>query len=242
MKKFVNWKILAGTVMVLLSVLFYVVHYLIFRDAHHIFLYLVGDIAFVFIEVLMVTLIIHQLLNEWEKKSHLKKLNMVIEVFFSEYGKHFLTAVAGHDRNLETIRKYMTDPSGRCVLDFKAADRAVRSYRSDIDIDNIDLEGLACFLKEKRSFLVSLLQNPNLLEHQLFTEMLMALFHISEELVSRERSNLSSGDRDHVKTDIERAYYSMMRQWLSYMEHTFEHFPYFFVFAMETNPFNGPVS
>ena len=83
-------RIVFGVLLILLSVFFYAIHYVIFRDAHHIFLYLIGDIAFVFIEVLMVTLIIHHLLNEWEKKSHLKKLNMVIEVFFSEFGKHLL--------------------------------------------------------------------------------------------------------------------------------------------------------
>jgi len=88
-KKF-NLKIIAGIAMIFLSIVFYFIHFLIFRDAHHIFIYLLGDIAFVFIEVLMVTLIIHHLLNEWEKRSHLKKLNMVIETFFSEFGKHLL--------------------------------------------------------------------------------------------------------------------------------------------------------
>jgi len=34
---------------------------MIFTDAHHIFIYLVGDIAFVFIKVLLVTMIIHQM-------------------------------------------------------------------------------------------------------------------------------------------------------------------------------------
>lgn len=58
---------------------------LFFRDPHHIFLYLIGDIAFVFIEVLLVTLIIHQLLSRREKQAMLKKLNMVIGAFFSEW-------------------------------------------------------------------------------------------------------------------------------------------------------------
>ena len=86
MKRILNWRLMLGVLLLLLSVAFYVLHYLIFHDSHHIFLYLVGDVAFVFIEVLMVTLIIHHLLNEWEKKSRMKKLNMVIETFFSEFG------------------------------------------------------------------------------------------------------------------------------------------------------------
>lgn len=87
MNRKINWKLIAAIAMVVLSATVYFIHFLIFRDAHHIFIYLIRDIAFVFIEVLMVKIIIHHLDNEWEKKGHLKKLNMVIKVFFSEFGK-----------------------------------------------------------------------------------------------------------------------------------------------------------
>ncbi|MBW1689743.1 MAG: hypothetical protein JRI71_04650 [Deltaproteobacteria bacterium] len=57
----VSWQVILGFSLVLLSAVFYVLHFMIFTDAHHIFIYLVGDIAFVFIEVLLVTMIIHQM-------------------------------------------------------------------------------------------------------------------------------------------------------------------------------------
>ncbi len=47
-KKVLNWQILAGLALIILSVAVYFVHYLIFKDLHHIFIYLIGDIAFVF--------------------------------------------------------------------------------------------------------------------------------------------------------------------------------------------------
>jgi len=47
---------------------------------------MLGDVAFVPIEVLLVTLIIHRLLSEREKRTRLEKLNMVIGAFFSEMG------------------------------------------------------------------------------------------------------------------------------------------------------------
>jgi hypothetical protein len=77
MKRF-HWQIIFGLSLIALSTLFYVLHYSIFRDSHHIFLYLIGDIAFLPIQVLLVTLIIDRLLNERERSSLLKKLNMVI--------------------------------------------------------------------------------------------------------------------------------------------------------------------
>ena len=76
--KLFNHYTLFGILLILLSVIFYVIHYVIFRDPHHIFIYLIGDIAFVFFEVLLVTLIIEKLLRERERQNRLEKLNMVI--------------------------------------------------------------------------------------------------------------------------------------------------------------------
>lgn len=238
----INWKIFAGIMMVLLSIVFYVLHYLIFHDAHHIFLYLIGDIAFVFIEVLMVTLIIHHLLNEWEKRSHLRKLNMVIETFFSEFGKHLLVYLSNYDKNLDTVKNAITDQNKCCELDFKAAFKALKTYKADIDIQRMDLKKLSEFLTQRRSFLINLLQNPNLLEHETFTNTLMSIFHIAEELAARDLTALSEDDKKHTKVDIERAYNNLTQQWLNYMRYTQEHFPYFFLFAMQTNPFDEKAS
>ncbi|HUU18985.1 MAG TPA: hypothetical protein VMW72_17675 [Sedimentisphaerales bacterium] len=102
-----NQRLIFGLLLVLLSVLFYAFHYVIFRDAHHIFIYLVGDIAFVFIEVLLVTLIIHQVLSEREKRSMLKKLNMVIGAFFSEVGTPLLRRFREFDSDSEKISKHL---------------------------------------------------------------------------------------------------------------------------------------
>ena len=92
MKRVFSWQILLGLSLIALSSLGYFIHYFIFRDTHHIFIYLIGDIAFVFLEVLLVTLILHQLLRYREKKAMLNKLNMVIGAFFSEVGGELYTA------------------------------------------------------------------------------------------------------------------------------------------------------
>ncbi|MBN1555343.1 MAG: hypothetical protein JXA11_11400 [Phycisphaerae bacterium] len=236
--KLLNWKVVLGAVLLLLSAACYLLHYLLFHDAHHIYIYLVGDIAFVFVEVLLVTMVIHHLLNEWEKKSKLKKLNMVIETFFSEFGKPLLAYLSKADRDLETIRPAVVMNCDG-TPDFKWAVRTVGRYDGNIDVDKVHLHSLGNFLHAKRGFLVNLLQNPNLLEHETFSESLMALFHITEELNTRDLDHLSEEDRQHTKRDLERAYGLLIRQWVSYMKYTHAHFPYFFLFAMNTNPFDA---
>jgi len=82
-KKTSSWRAWISLALIAASAVTYCIHYLIFRDAHHIFLYLIGDIAFLFINVLMVTLVIERLLYQREKNVLMKKLNMVIGTFYS---------------------------------------------------------------------------------------------------------------------------------------------------------------
>ena len=104
MKK-LNWPGVLGISLVVLSIIFYSIHYLIFRDANHIFIYMLGDIAFVPIEVLLVTLIIHRVLSEREKRAMLKKLNMVIGAFFSEVGLKLISTFANFDHKADGVKK-----------------------------------------------------------------------------------------------------------------------------------------
>ena len=100
----ISWQIWLGIGLVLLSALLYGFHYLVFHDTHHIFIYMVGDIAFVPIEVLMVTLIIHKVLDVRERSERLDKLNMVIGAFFDEVGTKLLAYFSDFDPELDSIR------------------------------------------------------------------------------------------------------------------------------------------
>ena len=100
-------RIFFGLLLILLSAFFYCLHFAVFGDPHHIFIYLLGDISFVFIEVLLVTLIIHQLLSEREKRSMLKKLNMVIGAFFSEVGTDLLKYFWSFDTEPESFGRHL---------------------------------------------------------------------------------------------------------------------------------------
>ena len=123
--------------MLVLSVIFYVAHFLIFRDSHHIFMFLLSDIAFVFIEVFLVTIIIHQVLHEWEKQSHLKKINMVIEIFFSEIGRRLLIYLSNYDENIDKIHDFLIVKNQGENINFKRALKEVKNYKAHININKI---------------------------------------------------------------------------------------------------------
>lgn len=233
------WQIWLGVGLILLSVAFYLIHYMIFRDAHHIFLYLVGDIAFVFVEVLLVTLIIHEVLNLREKRALMEKLNMVIGAFFSEAGTRLLGELAACDPDEEGIRKELMVKGSWTKAEFDAAAQAIRGHEFRIDLNLGDLADLRERLIPRREFLLRLLENPNLLEHESFTGLLMAVFHLMEELAARsDVRQLPDADRHHIAGDMKRIYGLLTAEWLDYMKYLHEHYPYLFSFAMRTNPFD----
>ena len=242
MKRF-NWQIFLGLLLVILSAFLYFVHYLIFRDSHHILIYMLGDMAFVPVEVLLVTLIIHRLLSSREKRAMLEKLNMVIGAFFSEVGTELLDHFAGFDSGFEESREKLIIGRDWSEQDFSTITKAFRSYSCRINSQAGDLEALRSSLIEKRDFLLRLLENPNLLEHDSFTNLLWAVFHLTEELIYRaDVKHLPDTDYEHLNGDIKRAYSLLITEWLEYMKHLKNNYPYLFSLAIRTNPLDEDAS
>ncbi len=66
--------------------------------------------------------------------------------------------------------------------EFAAAMAAARDFNYQVRVTPAQLAEIDGFLSSKRTFLLRLLENPNLLEHERFTDLLWAVFHASEEL------------------------------------------------------------
>ncbi len=61
-----------------LSAIAYFIHYLIFRDIHHTFIRMIGDLALLLFEVRLVVVLIERLLARREMQPKLEKLDMVV--------------------------------------------------------------------------------------------------------------------------------------------------------------------
>jgi len=222
-----SWQFRLGIVLVVLSAVIYFIHYAIFRDAHHIFVFLVGHLAFLPIHVLLVTLILHRLLGAREKRQRLEKLNMVIGVFVSEVGTDLLARLSDADPALDDIRSDLIIDASWSDDDYRRADSRLRERSYEVEIGKIDLDALRASLASHRDFLLRLLENPNLLEHESFTELLRAVFHLAEELTSRSSfADLPPSDIKHLTGDVTRAYSHLVDEWLDYMKYLRDNYPY----------------
>jgi len=149
MKKLFDWQVLLGILLVVMSAIVYYIHFLIFRDAHHIFIYLIGDIAFVFLEVLFVTMILHRLLVYREKRAILKKLNMVIGTFFSEVGTDLLKKCAVFDPDAEQITRGLVVTKDWSDKEFTRVQKQLKEHVGKIDSKRGSLEEIKNFLVGK---------------------------------------------------------------------------------------------
>ena len=237
MRRYTTFFRLAG-IFVALSGLVYFIHYLIFRDTHHIFIYMVGDLAFLPLEVFLVVIVIERILARREKQAIRHKLNMVIGAFFSEVGTELLRRLLiCFTRNSE-IRQRLAVSQRWARNDFRQARTFVNALEDKPQCQDIDFTELRQFLVGKRQFLLGLLENPNLLEHESFTNLLWATFHLVEELEARPSvKDLPDTDLAHISGDIKRMYGHLAAEWVSYVEHLKVSYPFLFSLVARTHPF-----
>ncbi|MDR2855875.1 MAG: hypothetical protein LBV40_06990 [Methanomicrobiales archaeon] len=199
--------------------------------------YLFNALGFLFISVFMTTLFLNQLLTLRDKNERKEKMNIIRSTFFSEIGTPFLRAVSRTDPCQQQIFEIFT--SNKPWHEIYAECTALIDAKTVLDISCLDLDALMRYLHGKRDFLLRLLENPVFLEQSHFTELLRALFHLTDELDSRPSlCELPKSDITHLTGDIVRAYDQMRRLWLLHMDYLNQSHPYLFSLALRTNPFN----
>ncbi|PLX93989.1 MAG: hypothetical protein C0621_06370 [Desulfuromonas sp.] len=243
MRKICTSQAAFATMLLILSALVYSLHYILFRDSHHLFMFLVGDIAFVFIEVLLVSMILHRLLEMREKREKLKKLNMVIGSFFGETGTDLLRHLALFDAEIEKNRSLLQIGADWQSKEFTNLKRQIEKGFGSLHAGNNDLVLLHEFLATHRQHLLRIVENPNILEHDRFSDMLWAVFHLEDELGHRRNlCQLSEVDLSHLSGDLQRAYQLLVVEWLAYLQHLQTDYPYLFSLARRLNPFDPQAS
>ncbi len=220
-----------------ISLVLYGIDFSIFGNLREISASFLGNLAFLPIYIIVVTLLFERVLRERERQSVMRKLNMVIGVFFSEFGNRLLKELSAYVVGSEELKKQLRMTESWKKGDFDSALEYLRRSTQRISIDSDALPGLKKFMAGKRSFLLSLLENQNLLEHENFTDLLWAAFHLVEELEARDSfDRIPPSDKEHLNGDIKRVFGHIIREWILYMRHLKEDYPYLFSLAVRLNP------
>lgn len=235
----VKTNILLSMVLVILSAGLYVLQLNIFHASRDTAFYLLQDMAFLPLQVAIVTVVLGKLIDMWNKRDRLRKVNMAVAAFFSEAGTELLVKLSEFANNIDGLRPNLEIGMAWGGTEYARSRKAVKAYELEIAGRSADLEALKTLLVKKRDFMLRMLENPNLLEHDTFTDMLLAVFHMTEELIAREDLTVIPGpDCAHLVGDITRALRTLLIQWISHMEHLASEYPYLYSLEVRRNPFS----
>jgi hypothetical protein len=242
MKPF-NWKFLLVFLLLALSAFFYVLQIELFHKPGDTAFYLFQDLAFVPIQVLLVTLIINRLLVVREKKATLNKLNMIVGVFFSEIGTQLMAYFYRLEPRAREIEQSLWVREDWSKTQLVKAGRLFKKYPYQVEFPAGLLEEMRMFLLGKREMMLRLLENPNLREHDTFTDLMLSVFHLHDELAARDQvSDLPEKDLAHLAGDIKRSMQWVVSEWLFYLRHLKENYPYLYSLELRKNPFDPQAS
>jgi hypothetical protein len=224
--------------LIALSALIYCLQLLIFRTPASTAFYLLQDFAFLPVQVVIVTVIIGRAISVREMRERLSRINMMISAFFSELGSDLMKRMAAYAVAGEGPRLQLCVSQAWTEKDFASAQRLVKSCDFKADCTPKDLCELKELLLAKRMYIYIMLANPTLLEHEVFTDMLLAVFHLADELSLREDfARLPPSDISHLNLDVSRAFGAAALNWLIYMRHIKADYPYLFSIELRRNPF-----
>lgn len=235
-----RWQLELAALLVLLTVALYAIRWFMFPGSsmhNEMLRFLVGDIGFLFLQVLLVTVFIDRVFQQREHEEMRQKLNMVVGAFFSEAGTELLGKIAVSDRNLGSVRDDLVPTGTWKPSDYAAAKKAFREHDVRVDLGACDLMELNAILSREKTYLLGLLANQSLLEHEQFTDLLWAITHLAEELAVRDDLGaLAPADAAHIAGDVKRAYLLLGSEWIDYLSHLQAVYPYLFSLAVRTNP------
>lgn len=230
--------ILLSLLLIVLSIVLYILQLTVFQSLRDTAFYFLQDLAFLPLQVAIVTIVLGKLIDTWNRRERLKKINMAISAFFSEAGTEIMLQLTRLAGNIDSLRPTLSVGSRWSGAEFAKAMKVLKNTDLDIECGTGDFEALKMLLLDKRNFMLRMLENPNLLEHDTFTDMLLAIFHMTEEMIARQDFTcLPVTDTAHLIGDIKRAAKTLFIQWLNHMEHLHSDYPYLYSLEVRRNPF-----
>ena len=218
MKNPFNHKLTMKQIVILLictSAVLYVLHYLIFRDLHHIGIFFLHDLAGMPLEVILVTLFFDRIIEKTHEEENQSKLSIIETLFFNESGGNMLRYLSAFDANFPQLTEIL-----RVSMDWKSADYQnakvrLKGYSFHLDVDKVDFFGLHYHLDERHAYYRNILENPALTQSSEFTELVMKIYLMWEELDCRtDLYNLDLQEKHYLGELLTEIYEELVVYWL----------------------------
>src|SRR5471030_1406956 len=228
MKNFKHY-LFVSFILIFLLLIMFLIHYLIFGELENTEYYSFMNLCFIPINILAVTLVFESLVERRSRLERLSKLNMLVGLFFSDIGFILLKLIVAVDEKVQYLELDFTD--------LKTSGNKLKVHDHVVDFGKINYPELKRLVIESRDPLSNLMSNESLLEHETFADMLMSFMHLRDEIIFIPHKELTQADCDHLKGDLIRVYKALTLQWIGYLSHLKQFYPYQYNGAIKFNPF-----
>ena len=224
-----------------LSIVLLIIHHWIFHEnGYWASFLLLHEIALMPLEFVVVTLGLEQILELTNKRENQAKISMIESVFFSESGSDMLRYLfsCDADKDIEEIRSIMDVQRDWSAKQIRQARAAVKNITYEVDSSKIDFFGLHYHLSTRHSYFLKVIENPALSGHERFTELLLHIYHLWEELECRtDLYNLPPDDREYLCKAVNAVYKELAIEWMQNATDLLLHQPERLHHVIRTNPF-----
>ncbi|CEP79569.1 hypothetical protein QJR30_03560 [Paraclostridium sordellii] len=228
MKK-IRYYFVISFILIALSAIMFLIHYLVFGQALNTAYYSLMNLCFIPINSLVVTIILEKLIDYRAKKDRIEKINMLVGIFFTEVGGKLMHLIIDSDKD---AKNYITN-----FEDLNNIKKCLNEYDYKVDMNNIDLCSIKNILLENNNLFVTLISNENVFQHQIFTDLLMSVVHLRDEIIFMEKDDNLELNINHLENDVIRVYKNISIQWISYLEYLNKSYPFLYNNAIRVNPF-----
>ncbi|QYE98653.1 hypothetical protein [Paraclostridium sordellii] len=228
MKK-IRYYFVISFILIALSAVMFLIHYLVFGQALNTAYYSLMNLCFIPINSLVVTIILEKLIDYRAKKDRIEKINMLVGIFFTEVGGKLMHLIIDSDKD---AKNYITN-----FEDLNNIKKCLNEYDYKVDMNNIDLSSIKNILLENNNLFVTLISNENVFQHQIFTDLLMSVVHLRDEIIFMEKDDNLELNINHLENDVIRVYKNISIQWISYLEYLNKSYPFLYNNAIRVNPF-----
>lgn len=226
--------------LVAMTVIFYVLYYLVFHNFKEIYSNMIQMVVQAPFDMLVTGCLFNYILNRKEEKEEEKKLNMLIDIFYSEIGNDILDIMVKSDGCIDEVREFTLIKRDWEEEEFEILFEKLDNFKYCADVDKVDLEKLKLKLEEATPLILDLLTNPSIQKNDEFNEIILSIFHLKSELDDRyDEINMEEYEKEHIKKDMDNMYRLVAKKWVVYMYHLKEFCPPLFVKALIKSPFDN---
>ena len=197
------------------SAVLYVLHFLIFRDLHHIGIFFLHELASMPLEVILVTLFFDKIIEKAHEEENQSKLSIIETLFFNESGGNMLRYLSTFDPNFSLLSDILAVRMDWKSVDYQSAKIHLKDYSFRLDVEKVDFFGLHYHLDERHSYYRNILENPALTQSSEFTELVMKIHLMWEELDCRtDLYNLDLHEKHYLGELLTEIYQELVEYWL----------------------------